>query len=488
MFITKGILSFIMIIDYKKLYELGFKKRNHEIDLSWNDIAAQCGITGQNAGEIARDRVRRKALYSNNQDKNDPMQLSYDDQIEQLALEEFEKLCEETDPNKDATTLEKVEKAFDSVIDKPAADCIDYNETIQIASDGSITNDKLIELSADEAKTPIVLLEKHGFDPEKFDLVSAKNTIWNTNSVEEGIKTLYSSKITVKPKECAITLEEIEKAFNKFSANRRPISEPCLYKKDGKLLEINIADLHLGKLGLESICGSAYNIEIARERLYGVISDIISKVKGSFEFEKILFIYSNDFFNYDTTTYTTTSGTQQSYDTVWQELFLEGCDMLTNIIESLAELAPVETFYVGANHDKQTSYYTICYLNAWFRNNKNVTVDTSPLSRKLRTFGDNLIYFCHGDIPKKQLNGLLAKEHPVEWGKAKFREIHAAHYHSEQAIIEDCGCICRFLPSVTGTDQWHYENGYVGTVTKTQSFIWDKKFGLEMILNSTVID
>lgn len=468
-----------MIINYKKLYDLGFKKRNREINLSWTEIAAQCGITGPNSGEIARDRVRRRALGNAVIDLHeDDTQLSFNDQIEQKACEQIDEMIND---------LTSVNDLVLRVPQRPPLVCDDYKETVNIASDGSITNDKLIELSADEAKTPDVLLRKHGFDPDKFELVSAKNTMWNAQTTEEGVKTLYSSKITVKPKEVEISLDDIERAFERFSVKRHTISEPCLYKKDGKMLEINIADLHLGKLGCKSTCGSAYDIEIARERLYNVIADVIAKVNG-YSFEKILFVYSNDFFNYDTTTYTTTSGTQQSYDTVWQELFLEGCNMLTDIIESLALLAPVETFYVGANHDKQTSYYTICYLNAWFRNHPNVTVDLSPISRKIRAFGSNLIYFCHGDIPRKQLNGLLAKEFPVEWGKAKFREIHAAHYHSEQAIIEDCGCICRFLPSVTGVDQWHYDNGYTGTVVKAQSFIWDKDLGLECIINSTIID
>ena len=485
MLITKGILSFIMNINYSKLYTLGFKKRNKEIDLSWSEIAEQCGITGPNAGEVARDRVRRKYFSATRAFDRYDNQLSFMDQIDNIASEQIDSI-DNMDFDKPDTYYTYNPNGFhdlNNIIDQQD----DYKETINISSDGSITNDKLIELSSDEAKTPEVLLKKHGFDPEKFDLVSAKNTMWNTQTTEEGIKTLYSSKITVKPKEHAISMDDIEKAFLRFSNEREVISEPCLYKKDGKLLEINIADLHLGKLGIKSTCGSAYNIEIAKKRLYSVINDIVNKT-STYQFEKILFVYSNDFFNYDTTTYTTTSGTQQSYDTVWQELFLEGCNILTNIIEELAKIAPVETFYIGANHDKQTSYYTICYLDAWFRNNKYVTVDTSPLSRKIRTFGDNLIYFCHGDIPKKQLNGLLAKEYPVEWGKSKFREIHAAHLHSEQAIIEDCGCICRFLPSVTGIDQWHYENGYTGTVVKTQSFVWDKKFGLECILNSTIID
>ena len=98
-----------------------------------------------------------------------------------------------------------------------------------------------------------------------------------------------------------------------------------------------------------------------------------------------------------------------------------------------------------------------------------------------------MIGFTHGDSEKKNRIGKLM---PIEareaWGKTLYHEVHAAHFHSEQAVQEENGIIVRYVSSPTSTDNWHYENGYVGAVKKAQSFIWDKEYGLTDILHSVI--
>ncbi|HAU87771.1 MAG TPA: hypothetical protein DCW90_20475, partial [Lachnospiraceae bacterium] len=74
-----------------------------------------------------------------------------------------------------------------------------YKEQTDVNKDGSYTSDKLIEISEEDSKNPEFLLNAHGFDPIKWELVSARNSIWNQGS-KSGIKNLYSSKINVKPR------------------------------------------------------------------------------------------------------------------------------------------------------------------------------------------------------------------------------------------------------------------------------------------------
>ena len=134
------------------------------------------GMGGHNAGEIARDRVRRKYFSASRSFDRHDNQLSFMDQIDNIASEQIDSI-DNMDLNKPDTYYTYNPNVFYDI--KNVIDLQDeYKEIINISSDGSITNDKLIELSSDEAKTPEVLLKKHGFDPEKFDLVSAKNTMW----------------------------------------------------------------------------------------------------------------------------------------------------------------------------------------------------------------------------------------------------------------------------------------------------------------------
>lgn len=366
------------------------------------------------------------------------------------------------------------------------------NEELIINKDGTHTSTKTLQLiSETQHKDEAFLLKAHGYDIKEWELVSARNNVWNVYSKLDKIQTLCSSKIVVKPRTDSISKEEIKEwLLNLDRTYEVPKykSTANYIKKRDKLLEINLADLHFGKLCWHGDSGENYDHKIAEQRFMYIINDNITRVK-SLSLEKVLFIYTNDFFHYDTIENTTTKGTRQDSDVRWQKLYLKGNEMLIKGVDLLrSELkVPIETFYVGANHDKMTSFFSIVNLNSWYRNCDDVEVSTEPMSRKYVEYGNTLIGFCHGnDIPKKELSGLLPKEAPQAWGRTKYRELHAAHYHSERAIEETNGTIIRFVSSPTGTDNYHYEHGYTGAIKKGQSFIYDKRYGLIDIMNSVI--
>jgi hypothetical protein len=361
-----------------------------------------------------------------------------------------------------------------------------HKSTIEINKDGSQTSDVLLKMSAEQAKDTNFLLEAHGYSIDDWELLSARNNIWNVYSKQDGVQVLYSSKIVVKPRKDSISLEELQRHFEEFSMNyKSPERINIQYSENGKMLEVNIADLHLGKLCWHGETGEDYDWQIAKRNYLYIINDIINKVKG-YQFEKVLFVWCNDFFHFDTTLNTTTKGTRQDTDLRWQKLFTTGVEMLVEGIDLLSTIAPVHTFYLGSNHDKMTSFYAIMYLSAWFRKENYANIDVSPMIRKYIEFGKNLIGFSHGDDDFKRLGSLMAIEAREVWGRTLYHEVHAAHIHSEHEIDEDNGVIKRRISSATSTDAWHYESGFVGAVKKAQSFIWDKENGLEAILNTVI--
>jgi len=364
---------------------------------------------------------------------------------------------------------------------------VNSKNIIELNKDGSQTSSRLIEMSENEAKDVNFLLKSHGYNIKSWELISARNNIWNSYSKRDGIMTLYSSKISVKPRIDNISFEEIKEHFIEFSNNyQSPIHIPTRYDIDGKMLELNLADLHLGKLAWIGDAGENYDYKIARERFFYIINDVLTRT-SHYKFNKILFVFSNDFFHYDSINTTTTAGTKLDSDVRWQKLYKVGIEMLIEGIDLLSQYAPVETFYIGSNHDKMTSFYAINELYAWFRHNDNININIEAQARKYIEFGSSLIGFTHGDSEKKNRIGKLM---PIEareaWGKTLYHEVHAAHFHSEQAVQEENGIIVRYVSSPTSTDNWHYENGYVGAVKKAQSFIWDKEYGLTDILHSVI--
>jgi len=57
---------------------------------------------------------------------------------------------------------------------------------------------------------------------------------------------------------------------------------------------------------------------------------------------------------------------------------------------------------------------------------------------------------------------------------------------TQRQVKEEHGVKVRRLSSVTATDSWHSESGYVGAIATSQSFVWDKQRGLREIWYTTV--
>ena len=138
--------------------------------------------------------------------------------------------------------------------------------TTSLNADGSRGSEKVIELSEDELNSKEALLKAHGFNPVNWELISARNSKWQMGDGSGGLKNLYSSKITVKPTETGIDVDELMKKFEKFKPSHKRVAfrpEP----KNPKYLIINLFDLHIGRASYEAQTGLKYNLEIAEKEI-----------------------------------------------------------------------------------------------------------------------------------------------------------------------------------------------------------------------------
>ncbi|MDD4804797.1 MAG: hypothetical protein PHN69_06560 [Candidatus Pacebacteria bacterium] len=347
-------------------------------------------------------------------------------------------------------------------------------------TDTDMTDEKLL---TKEPKTLADVEELFGVDTSVWECKEFTCSNWDNST-----KTNYAVRAKFKPRVNVINYAEILEMFKRdVTGFKVPNTvKPVKLKTTGNLLEICIFDIHLGKLGWGVETGEDYDHKIACERFMDVLSDHITS-NTVFGFERILFTVGNDFFNFDTITGTTTGGTPQSNDLRWQKMFDVGVKLLVEGITYLSKYAPVDVMYVPGNHDQMTSFYATMYLDAWFSSNKRVEVDISPMTRKYRKWGNCLIGFTHGDKEKRRIDGIMQVEASREWGNTKFREWHIGHLHSEH-VREVNGVIIRNISSITGSDTWHFESGYVGAIKKSPSFLWNKEDGLLNIRHSVIKD
>lgn len=368
-----------------------------------------------------------------------------------------------------------------------------YKETVKLNSDGTKESDRLIEIGHGQEITPELLLKAHNLNPDEWEITSYRNNYWHSQVRGGKRMVMYQSKVTCKPKKDGLSLKHIDRHFKKLDRTHF-IPQIKQIKKQGNMMaEVNIADLHLGKLCWHGDTGNNYDYKIARDIFNNVISDVYHELALK-PLEYIIFVWSNDFFNSDTITNTTTAGTQMHNDVRWQKLFNVGVEMLVNGITMLSQIAPVKTFYTPSNHDEVNGYHALKYLEAWFRKDRNVQICTDAKPRQYHLYGVTLLGYGHGDKEKgkgsKEKASRLASCMPIEvphlWAKAKFREFHAGHLHSEQMIQEINGVIVRRISAPTANDTWHTQSGYIGSTRKAQTFIYDKARGLRHIFNTPV--
>lgn len=232
-----------------------------------------------------------------------------------------------------------------------------YKSEQSINKDGTYTSDKLISIKEDELKNPISLLKAHGFDIREWELVSARNNIWNVYSKQDGIQELYSSKIVVKPREQTIDYDRINEWFDKLD---RKYSLPVIktsneYLKGNKCLLIDIADLHLNLQATMFSTGNEYNCEIAEKLFFYVISDILSRVE-KYQFNKIIFCIGGDMLNGDNLSGSTTKGTPQDSDLLYFDAIEKLYEMTIKAIDILKQKAPVDVIYISARVKEKVDF------------------------------------------------------------------------------------------------------------------------------------
>lgn len=363
-----------------------------------------------------------------------------------------------------------------------------YKETIQINKDSAHSN-KLIAMSQEEAKNPSFLLKAHGFSDNIWELTSAKNSIWNMSSKNNTTKTLYSSKISVKPLETYNIWNEtdIRELFKQLELSNKNVcintGKQQQYNNSDDILIIPIADLHYGLVCDPYITGNAYDLDIAESLYYYTLNDIIKRTKEK-KFKKILFVLGNDAINFDNIHGTTTAGTPQDMASDWFNIVKKSTQLFINGINMLKNIAPVDVHYVVSNHDLHSMFGIMQVIKTWFKDSTNVKIiDDSPMPRKYYKIGKTLLCLSH-DIRVKDALKLVTTEAKDFWSNSEHMICLLAHKHQAMQYEKHGYLEIYRLPTISGMSRWSINQGYIQTEYKNQSFIINDELGITDIINT----
>lgn len=414
------------------------KKHNGDEEVEWQDISE---MIAKYTGSIPhRDTCRRQSKYL-----FDLLDAGYNI----------------IPPNEDV--IEKKKEVSDVVYD---------------GNNDTYTYSKLIAIDESKEKiTPELIMEKHNIDPKKWKVISYKNNYWNTQAKGGNLLTLFQSKVTVKPiGDTEIDYDYIKSYFKDYEpthiGNRNTV-----HKFGDKLLVPCFYDCHFGKEGWQGEVGKGenYDLKIAKKRFLDNSQDFIDRIKGQ-DFERVLYVIGQDFIHSEPDG-NTVNKTKQDCDGRYQKIFRVACEALIDSICMFADIAPVDVVLIQGNHSETTEFFMAELLKAYFRNDNNINVDSSPMMRKYYQYGNTLLGLSHGEYEGKRITELMPIEAREYWSDTVYHEFLLGHLHSESSF-EKGGITVRRIPSMCGTDAWHKKMGYCMSPKRSVAFIYDKTKGL----------
>jgi hypothetical protein len=387
--------------------------------------------------------------------------------------------------------FEKHWKSFGEFVAAAGLNPSPKNSTIQ-AETSEISGDKWsVSVPKTRIHTLEQLIEYFEVDLSIWEVERFRANKWEMpyttgagNERKAAVEPVYQVRADFKKKKDVLA---VKKEISELLAEAKKFSPMPIKIARGKarrrMLEVNIPDIHFGKLAWGRETGDKnYDTTIAEVIHDRAVDALVARSTPEGPFEKVVFVVGNDLLQADDNESQTTSGTIVTTDARYKKTFKVARRSVIRAIEKLRVLGPVDVIIVPGNHDELSVWHLGESLEIYFHKYDDVTVNNEPASRKIVEFGNVMLMLCHGHRGKRNDYPLqMATEFPQVFGRTKWRETHCGHNHQTK-LDEQHGVRVRVLPALCPPDDWHSENGFTGNLRVAEAFVWDAVEGLLNIL------
>lgn len=352
------------------------------------------------------------------------------------------------------------------------------------------SSEGVFPMTEEQSVNPEEIMKMHGYDPEKFNLLKCRTSVWQQGNKKDNVKTLYATKIEVAPKkeeekpidykklfeeviwdsEYNISMDRAIDTVDYMQKQKEKASNPEDEKLDKTLL-IMLSDCHLGRNSVYKETGFQQTLQSSIKALYDNIDKYIQKFRH-YGIKQIILPFGNDYLNSSFTGSTSSQFHKQDNSTTTQEIYRQASTAMIVIIDKLSRIAPIHVPLVVGNHCRDEEYALSLMFSAYFRNNPNVTIDTSTTTRKYIKQDNVLICLSHGYDDKKNIQNIAMIEAQKDFGEAKnvyWFLGHEHHFSAEEMPHQE---IYR-VPSMTESDKWTESKGYRAK-TRSMAFIFNE--------------
>lgn len=220
-----------------------------------------------------------------------------------------------------------------------------------------------------------------------------------------------------------------------------------------------LGDPHADMLGYRPETGTEFNLDIAEKNLTSVAANLVDRAEPS----RIGWVLNlGDFFHADDSTKRTPRGGHILDAEHWKKAIKVAPKIMVKMIE-LAKLKHeiVHVTNVPGNHDPHMSYALTMILDAYYRDDARVVVDTQPTSMFFKRHGSCLFGTMHGHEVKRNPDKLLGVMH-----EQRLADISACRYkywlvgHIHHKTKEVTGCTVESFNTLAAGDNYAVSHGY----------------------------
>jgi hypothetical protein len=278
----------------------------------------------------------------------------------------------------------------------------------------------------------------------------------------------------------------IKDAFVDFEPARIPVAEPVA---DSDLLTlIPCNDWHIGMFSWGKENAENWDTAIGEAVIGKAITHTIARTPNA---GTAIVLGGGDLLHTDNKTNTTAkSANVLDVDGRYPKVLKAGIRVMVRTVEAaLEQYSRVIVRVLPGNHDEHAAIAITYALDAWFRNDPRVTVDTDPSLFFWHKFGDVLLGATHGHSVKiEQMAGIMAHRRAVEWGATRFRYVHGFHlHHSAKFATEGNGVISEVHQAPIPQDAYHFGRGYLSG-RSVQAITYHRTFGEVGRVRTAILD
>lgn len=274
--------------------------------------------------------------------------------------------------------------------------------------------------------------------------------------------------------------EEYVERFKSMLVGYEPPKVPVYKSVDSDLLvTVSAFDIHHGKQVWARESGTDdYDIHISKDNFMSYISYVVSMLE-KYPAKTVLLEVGGDFFNSNSPANETIKGTAQSEDSRYIKTEEYAEQFVTWSIDLLAQHCEnVHVLFLPGNHDADRLMVFSHFIDAWYRNNDRVTIDSRPLWHKTYVFGDTYLMYTHQMLPN--IVPLMASLEPKAFAESHTRICNIGHLHTRKDTIisrdTNGGIEIVQHPSMIPGDAWSVSAGYQ-SVRKGLIRVFDKAMG-----------